>query len=323
MTMGDLIILLAVAGLVLMIGLIIVFSLVTRRRTRTRWLHDRLDLEGAPADQKRVLHIWRDGEEQTLTVPGRMTRRSLWGRLEDFRHEAGITVSLQAMILAIIGAALLAGAILLLLSKSIVASVAAAGAVLLIVRMVLRGRLRRQLKLFEEQFLDALGLAARSLRAGHPLSAAFTVISEEVSDPVGSIFAGIRQQQAMGMQLEDALRDVASNTENHDMRIFATSVIIHLRSGGSLADLVDGLAAVIRDRIRLNRRLRVLTASFQLGKNVLLVLPILLFVVINAMNPDYADPLFSTVAGRWMVGLAAGGLIVGSWLMDRLARIDV
>jgi len=323
MNTGDLVILLAGAGLLVTAALIVVFSLSARRRTRTKWLHDRLDLEGAPADQKRTLHIWRDGEEQTLTVPGRMTRRNFWSRLEDMRIEAGIKMSLQGMLLGVIGSCLLVAAILLLLSESVVAAVAAAFAMLLIFRMLFRGRLRRQLKLFEEQFLDALGLASRSLRAGHPLSAAFTVISEEVGDPVGSIFAGIRQQQDLGMQLEDALRDVASNTENHDMRIFATSVIIHLRSGGSLADLVDGLASVIRDRIRLNRRLRILTASFQLGKHVLLVLPILMFVVINAMNPDYAAPLFHTTAGRWMAGAAVFGLLAGSWLMDKLARIDV
>ena len=323
MKIVDIVILGAVLVLVLIGALVILIGIAVRRRTRQRWLHDRLDLDGAPPDEERVLHIWRDGEEKTLAVPGRRAKPSFWGRMEDMRREAGIQMSLQAMVLGAIGTALLAAAAMLLVFGSIVASVAAGGAVLLISRMIFRSRVRGQLKLFEEQFLDALGLAARSLRAGHPLSAAFTVIAEEVADPVGGIFAGIRQQQELGMQLEEALRAVASNTDNHDMRIFATSVIIHLRSGGSLADLVDRLAAVVRDRIRLNRRLRILTASFQLGKSVLLVLPILLFVIINAMNPAYAEPLYQTNAGRWMVAGAAFGLITGSWLMDRLARIDV
>ena len=148
------------------------------------------------------------------------------------------------------------------------------------------------------------------------------VVADEIDSPVGPMFMSICQKQQLGMKLEDALRDVANFTDSHDMRIFATSVIIHLRSGGNLADLVDRLATVIRDRMRLSRRIRILTASANLGKRVLIALPLLLFGIINAMNPDYMVPLYETPQGKMMLLMALGGVLLGAWVMNRMAKLN-
>jgi tight adherence protein B len=103
------------------------------------------------------------------------------------------------------------------------------------------------------------------------------------------------------------------------MKLFATSVIIQVRSGGNLADMMYRLADVIRDRMRLKRRVRVLTAQTQLSKRVLLALPFLLFGALNLLNPTYMMPLYTTAMGRMLLIIAGTGLILGAWMMNRLS----
>jgi len=312
----------AVFGLVmaLWVGGVVFWS--AHRRAKVKVLRRRLGLEPAEDGEGRVLRLWHEGQESTLRVPGRRQRLSIGKRLDRIRVDAGFRTPLHTLGLGLTGGLAMLASIVLVLTQSVPAAAAAAVAALALAWTLVKHRVKRREARFESQFLDALGLAARSLRAGHPLSGAFMVISEEIAAPVGPLFTEIRQQQELGMGMEDALRNVIAKTPNHDLRIFATSIIVHLRSGGNLADLMDRIAAVIRDRVRLNRRVRALTASAQLGKRVLLTLPILLMAALNALNPEYMDPLYSTGAGRTMLLLAVVGLLFGRWIMGRMATLD-
>jgi tight adherence protein B len=167
--------------------------------------------------------------------------------------------------------------------------------------------------------VDALDLSARSLRVGHPLVAAFRLISEEIAPPVNTIFSEICQQQALGVSLEEALHNVAEESTSGDLKLFATSVIIQLRSGGNLAEMMERVAIVIRERMRLSRRVRVLTAQTQFSKRVLLALPFFIFLVLNVINPKYMAPLYSTPDGRILMSIGAAGLVMGAWIMNRMA----
>ena len=172
--------------------------------------------------------------------------------------------------------------------------------------------------MFDAQFVDALDLAARSLRAGHPLTGAFQLAGEEVAAPVGTIFKEVCQQQDLGLALDESLRRAAQVRTSPDLKLFATSVIIQLESGGNLADMMDRLAAVIRDRMRLNRHARVLTAQTQLSKRILLALPFILFLVLSLLNPGYMEPLYSTSEGRYFIAFGAVSLLLGAWVMNRM-----
>jgi tight adherence protein B len=101
--------------------------------------------------------------------------------------------------------------------------------------------------------------------------------------------------------------------------LFATSIVIQLRSGGNLAEMMERLAYVIRERMRLARRVRVLTAQTQFSKRILLLLPIVIFVILNMLNPEYMHPLFSSSAGQKILFVAASGLLIGSWMMNKLS----
>ena len=138
---------------------------------------------------------------------------------------------------------------------------------------------------------------------------------------IGTVFGDISQQQAMGVPLEDALRQAAARSYSEDMRLFATAVSIQLRTGGNLADMMSRLAAVIRDRMRLSQRVRVLTAQTQLSKRILLALPIGVFFLINMLNPQYMSLLYRTDLGRTLLAAAAVGMLVGAYVMNRMARI--
>ena len=123
----------------------------------------------------------------------------------------------------------------------------------------------------------------------------------------------------MGLKLEEAMERVASTTPSRDVQLFATAVTIQLRSGGNLADVMERLADVIRDRVRIGRRIKVLTAQTQFSKNVLIALPIILFFVLNLVNKDYMAPLITSTPGQLMMGAAIVNLLIGVWVMNKIS----
>ena len=177
----------------------------------------------------------------------------------------------------------------------------------------------KQSALFERQLVDALGISARALRAGLPLLGSFQLISEEIDKPVGDIFYRICHEQLLGLDMKDSIRKVARNVYNPELKLFATAVAIQLQSGGNLADLMDSLASVIRTRMRLNRRVRVLTSQTQFSKRVLIALPLILFLIINIISPQYMEIFYTTTSGKWMLAIMASMVLFGTWVMNRLA----
>jgi tight adherence protein B len=315
----DLIIAVSVFGLVFTLWLICFFIWYLRRSVRTHKIEERLGLLDPEMGQEKILRLWHDRGESTVAVPGSQRRPSLLERLDQLRRDAGWELPAPMILLSLLGTVVVAGVFLFTLTQSLLPGVGTAAGILMLFWLYLRRSINRREALFERQFVDALELAARSLRAGHPLVGALQLISEEVTPPVSTVFREICQQQSLGVSLEEALQSVASKSSSDDFKLFATAVIIQLRTGGNLADMMDRLAAVIRERLRLNRRVRVLTAQTQFSKRVLLALPFVIFVVLNAINPDYMLPLYTTPMGRLLLGCAALGLLCGAWTMNRLA----
>lgn len=311
--------LLAGAAFMLVLSLWLVFLLVwsIRRGQGARLLQRRLGL-GASSDSVRELRLWHEGHEATTHVPGRR-RRSLMHRLRDPLAQAGWNVSLQSLALGLTGGGLVAGAIVYAATRS--GAVAAIGPATVLggFWIYLNQCIAKQEVRFEKQLMDALDLAARSLRAGHPLMGGFAIISEEVPPPVGHVFAKICQQQAVGVGMEEALREAAADSASPDLKLFATSVSIQIRAGGNLSDMMERVSAVIRNRMWLARRIRVLTAQTQFSKRLLLALPFIVFMALNLLNPQYMRPLYTTPMGQMMLLGAGAGLLTGAWVMNRLA----
>ena len=312
----------AAFGLMLMVTLAVVVLWWRRSSVRARGLEERLGLPGDSAAGTRVLRLWREGREVTTTVPSEPRRARLWLRLERLGRDAGWEVPAQTLVLSLAGMTGLVVAVALLLTRSVPLALLAGATVPMIFWLILQRRVNRRAALFEKQLVDALQTAARSLRAGHPLLGAFRLVAEDLTPPISTVFAEICQQQQLGASMEAALRTAGDESNCLDMKLFATSVAIQLRSGGNLADMMDRVALVIRERIRLMRRARVLTAQTQFSKRILLVLPFILFVILNVMQPDYMNTLYRTQTGKWALALAGALLLAGVWVMNRLSRLE-
>lgn len=185
----------------------------------------------------------------------------------------------------------------------------------------LRNRAKRRLELFEEQLPDALDLIVRSLRIGHPLSAAIGIIAEEMPDPLGSEFGVIADESAYGMPVTESLDRLAARVDVPDLRYLAVAVAIQVQSGGNLAEILDGLSQVVRARFKLFRRVDAITAEARWSGWFLSIFPIIALLLVQIVQPDYYDrvadhPLFAPGAAivalllvvnvffmRWMVNI--------------------
>lgn len=293
-----------------------------RSGARFQRIQARLGLVANPEASAKTLRLWHEGQEVTALVPSMAHRFEFFRRLMRLPQDAGWNVSGPALYSSVLGIAACVALMIFGLTGNGLATLGGAVVVLVVFWIYLKQRVATRIALFERQFIDALQLISRSLRAGHPLLVAFRLVAEEMTDPVAGIFREICQQQALGVELGQATRNVAGDSTSPDFQLFAASISIQLRTGGNLAEMMDRLAAVIRERVRLSRRVRVLTAQTQFSKRVLLALPIFVFFLLQALNSEYMAPLYSTHVGRWLLVVAGGAMLVGAWVMDRMARLD-
>ena len=288
-----------------------------RRRKR---LQKRMGVLDAESQKAQTLQLWRE-EYQAHRAAARRRKETLSERLDRLGADAGWKTPAHLVILSVVGLAAFAAVIPVLLGYQVMIGVGIALLILIVFWSLTRRKIDHRISLFERQLVESLGIAARALRAGHPLVGAFQSISDEIPEPVGTIFGEICQEQALGLDLQDSIRRVANATRNADLKLFATAVSIQMTTGGNLADVMDNLAAVTRSRMRLNRRVRVLTTSTRMNRNTLLAVPIFLFVFMNISSPDYAGVFYTTFAGRCMLTVAGVGMLVGAWIMTKLSVI--
>jgi tight adherence protein B len=292
-----------------------------RSAARQRSVQERLGLIAPTQGPERVLRLWREGGVNTMTVPGQSLPASLALRLRRMHYQAGLGTDIAPAVTGVLGTAVIFTIGTYVLTHNVIASAAAPIFIVMAYSAWLSRRVRVRAMRFERQFVSALELASRSLRAGHPLLGAFHLISDELDEPVSSTFTEICQQHSMGVNLEEALERVAAASTSQDLRLFATSVAIQLRSGGNLADMMDRLSFVIRDRLRLGRRIRVLTSQTQFSKRVLISMPFALFFVLNIVNPQYVGTLYSQHQGQILLGVASLMMVLGIFAMNRMATL--
>ncbi|MCT4609565.1 MAG: type II secretion system F family protein [Pelagimonas sp.] len=147
----------------------------------------------------------------------------------------------------------------------------------------------KRLAMIEEQLPDAVELMVRSLRVGHPFSSAITIVSKEIKDPLATEFGIIADESAYGRDVGEALKDMAERLDMQDMRFLAVAVTIQQQAGGNLAEILEGLAKVIRARFRLFRRVKAITAEAQWSGKFLSGFPLAALVFIQVTKPDYYD----------------------------------
>jgi tight adherence protein B len=312
----------ALFGLVVSVWCIGVFLWLGRYLFKLEGVRRRLGLTSKASPDSETLRLWRDMQiEQAPQQPVEKEKFTLAQRINHWVSDAGWKVPFRTVVLGVLAAAIFAFIIIYNLIGGVWLGACGAIATIYIFLQYAQNRIMKRANLFERQLVDALGIAGRALRAGHPLVGAFQLIAEEISEPMGGIFRQIVQEQAFGSDLKGSLLKVAKETRNTEFKLFSTAVTVQVQSGGNLADLMDSLSSVIRSRIWLNKRIRVLTAQTQFSKMVLISMPILLFFLLNGMNPEYMEPLYTTANGNMLMVLMFVNFMLGSWMMNKLAKI--
>jgi tight adherence protein B len=182
---------------------------------------------------------------------------------------------------------------------------------------------KKRLAMLEEQLPDAVELMVRSLRVGHPFSSALNIVAKEVPDPLGTEMGVIADEASYGRDVGEALKAMAERLEIQDLRFLAVAVTIQQTSGGNLAEILDGLAKVIRARFRLFRRVRAITAEAKWSGNFLSGFPLLALVGINVLQPDYYTDVKQTALFIPAALVVAGFLVANIFVMRALVNIKV
>jgi tight adherence protein B len=184
-------------------------------------------------------------------------------------------------------------------------------------------RRKRRLKKFASQLPEALELIARALRAGHSLASGFNLVAQEMSDPIGGEFRRTFEEQNLGKALDETLNDFTKRVPNLDLKFFATAIILQRQTGGDLAEILDKIGNLVRERFKIWGQVQALTGEGRLSGVVLLALPPALFAVVYKMNPDYLMLLFTDPLGKKML---AGGIItqlLGALMIRKIVNIRV
>ena len=173
------------------------------------------------------------------------------------------------------------------------------------------------------QLPDVFELMSQGLRAGHSLANAILLISQQLPNPVGTEFARVFHEQNLGIKIEDALKNMAKRVGLMDVRFFVTAVLIQRQTGGDLAEVLDNISGVIRERIKLFGTVKALTAEGRLSGWVLLALPIVVFLFELVVNPKYANLLLDEELGQYMLIGAGVAQILGLALIQKIVNIKV
>lgn len=182
---------------------------------------------------------------------------------------------------------------------------------------------RQRLKKFAAQLPDALELVARALRAGHSLAAGMHVVAEEMPEPIAGEFGRVYEEQNLGIPIEEALKAMCERVPNLDLRFFVTSVAIQRQTGGDLAEILDKIGYVVRERYRILGQVQALTGEGRLSGVVLIGLPFALFAFMLHIKPDYVEKLWTHPLGIKMSIFAIVAQILGAITIKKIVDIKV
>jgi tight adherence protein B len=186
-----------------------------------------------------------------------------------------------------------------------------------------RQKKKTRMKAFEKQLPDALELIGRTLRAGQPLAGGMAIVCEEFDDPIGTEFQRTLDEINFGESVQDALKNLAARVDCPDLAFFVVAVAIQRESGGNLAEIIENIAHVIRERFKLLGKIRVLAAEGKFSGIILCLLPFLMALLLYGVNKDYFLPFVHDPIGKHLIlaGLIMMGL--GILVMRRIIRIKV
>jgi tight adherence protein B len=202
-------------------------------------------------------------------------------------------------------------------------ALAAAAVLGLLPLWYVRRKGRRRVHSFEEQFPDCLEFVARSMRAGHAFSVAIEMAHREFSDPLGGELRRTFEEQNLGQPLEIVLRKLSQRVPSMDVQFFVSAVLLQKRTGGNLAELLDKLAQLIRERFKLRARIRAVSAQGLMSGRILSAIPAGVALMMFAINPQYGRFFMDDPVGRELLAAALGLQLLGYLIITKIVTFEV
>ncbi len=254
----------------------------------------------------------------------RLLLRWSWSKgLQKFLAQAGWKIKAGKFVLVsgvlAFGSFLLCASLLAFLPAALVAGLAA-GLIPLVTASFQRAR---RFARFQRNFPEAIDLLTRSVRAGHAFTVGLEMISKELPEPVAGEFRTTFDEYNFGLPLREALVHLTERMPLDDVRFFATAMLIQKESGGNLAELLESLARITRERFKILGEVRTRTAQGRMTAGILIALPPLLFVTLNLLNPGYAQLLLTDKLGHKILAIAFSLQVIGSAVLWKIVQIKV
>lgn len=252
-----------------------------------------------------------------------LVRVSLAHTVQGVMEQTDLHWDVGDLLLSSVAVFVLAGGTVFLWGKDLGAS-AVAGAVAACVpyRVVLLFRSRR-MAAFDSALPDAIEMMSRSLQAGQSVGAALDMVATQASGPLRSEFAEVAKRQNLGLPFREALMQMTTRVASADLHFLVTAILVQKETGGNLIEILDHTAEVIRDRIRIRGEVRTYTAQGRMTGWVLALLPLVLMLLMNLVDPEYAHILLDNPTGRKLLYVSMGLLLVGALVIRKIVRIDV
>ncbi|MGA2064421.1 MAG: type II secretion system F family protein [Thermoguttaceae bacterium] len=184
-------------------------------------------------------------------------------------------------------------------------------------------RRRKRLKAFAGQLPDALEMLGRALRSGQSLAFGFNAVAVEMPAPISKEFNRVFEEQNLGIPLDESLKMLCDRVPNLDLKFFTTAVILQRQTGGDLAEILDKISSLIRDRFRIWGQVQALTGEGRMSGVVLMGLPLVLLLAVYELNPKYVSVLFTDPAGKKMLAIAVAMQVLGALVIRKIVNIKV
>jgi tight adherence protein B len=320
------------AFVIVAVGIFLVFSFIDQRNAQARLLRERLgNKQGVVGQTAEDMALVRDETLSQIPALDNLLRRSeRVSNLQDLLEQANLKIRAGNILLLCGISAVALGTVGYVVSSPSMP----VNQVMLFVLMglVLGGVLpysyaahkrNKRFQKFEEIFPEAIDTLARAVRAGHAFTTALELIASEVAEPVASEFRKLFEEQKFGLPVRDALINLTARVPLVDVKFFVTAVMLQRETGGNLAEILDNLSYVIRERFKILRQVRVYTAQGRLTMMLLMGLPPIIVATMISISPGYIHPLFADPIGHILI---VGGIVlqtIGYFVIRKIIRIQV
>jgi tight adherence protein B len=321
----PILIFLAVAGLAFAVGVVL-----DQRRERARLIRDRLSAAQSQATRGEGLALLRDEMLSRIPAFDILLRRSeRISQLQTLLEQAGLTMRAgNILMFSVISAGMVAIAAYAVSgplphNETVPFVCAAAGLGLILPYSYAARRRTLRFQKFEEQFPEAIDTLGRAVRAGHAFTMALEIVCNEFSEPVATEFRKLYEEQKYGMPVRDALVNLTERVPLVDVKFFATAVMLQRETGGNLAEILDNLSYMIRERFKILRQVRVFTAQGRLTMMLLMGLPPVIVVTMLIVNPGFIRPLFNDPIGHILIAAGITLQTIGYSVIRKIIQIQV